>query len=113
MVTYDDSLLVHEPVYVSPRAPGELRDMLRFISELLVYPQAALTDRIEGTVYVDFTVASDGTRSDMQIVRGIGGGCDEEAMRVIALLPVWRPGTKDGVAVPMGYRMPVKFKIRN
>ena len=113
IIGYTDSTRVTEPVYLAPRDPGALRDMFRFIGELLVYPEEALAEGIEGIVYVDFTVEPDGSRSDMRIVRGIGGGCDEEAMRVIDLFPNWRPGTKDGLAVAMDYRMPVKFKIRD
>ena len=66
---------------------------------------------IEGTVIVVFVVNSDGAVSDVEILRGIGGYCDEEAIRVVENSPKWEPGKQRGRIVNVRMRMPIRFKL--
>jgi protein TonB len=66
---------------------------------------------IQGTVYVTFVVEKGGNVSDVKILRGIGGGCDEEAIRVIRAMPRWNPGKQRGKSVRVQFNMPIKFTL--
>lgn len=57
-----------------------------------MYPQQATENGIQGTVYVSFVVDSKGNVTDVKVLREIGGGCDEEALRVVKMMPQWHPG---------------------
>jgi periplasmic protein TonB len=85
--------------------------MYQFLSENIVYPAVARENGIEGTVFVSFIVGKDGAIRDVQLKRGIGGGCSEEALRVVKLMPNWNPGKQNGKAVSVTFTMPVKFKL--
>ena len=75
------------------------------------YPAIARENGIEGVVYVGFVVGKDGSIRDVQVKRGIAGGCNEEAIRVIKLMPNWNPGKQNGKAVSVAFTIPVKFKL--
>ena len=66
---------------------------------------------IEGTVYVVFVVNTDGSIQDVVILRGVGGGCDEEAVRVVKNAPAWEPGRQRGRPVRVKMRLPIRFKL--
>ena len=66
---------------------------------------------IQGTVYVTFVVDTDGSITDVRVLRGIGGGCDEEAVRVVQLMPKWKPGYQDGKPVRVQFNMPLRFTL--
>ncbi|MBC8173775.1 MAG: energy transducer TonB, partial [Chitinophagales bacterium] len=67
---------------------------------------------IEGTVYVQFVVEKDGSITDVKVVRGIGGGCNEEAMAKVKAMPKWTPGKQQGKPVRVSFTLPVKFKLQ-
>lgn len=75
------------------------------------YPQEAKKQRIQGIVYAKYVVKTDGALSNIRVERGIGGGCDEEVLRFINLLPPYTPGYQDGKPVPVQITLPVKFKL--
>lgn len=75
------------------------------------YPQEAKKQRIQGIVYAKYVVKTDGALSNIRVERGIGGGCDEEVLRFINLLPLYTPGYQDGKPVPVQITLPVKFKL--
>lgn len=83
-----------------------------FLAEQIIYPRAALESRIQGTVYVSFIVDASGKISDIKILKGIGGGCDDEVIRVVKLMPKWKPGTANGKPVRVLFKMPVYFKLQ-
>ncbi len=85
--------------------------MVKFISVNLRYPQKANESKIEGTVYVKFVVDSLGNSNEIQIVKGIGSGCDEEAIRLISSMPTWIPAKKKGVPIKSEVELPVRFKL--
>ena len=90
---------------------GEMQ-MMQFISKNMNYPSVAIDSNIQGTVIVQFIVDSDGTASDVTVIRGIGGGCDEAAVAVIEAMPPWKPGKQRGKAVPVMLRIPLRFYLR-
>ncbi len=92
-----------------PLYPGGEEARLRFLEENLRYPLVAREAGIQGTVFVTFVVERDGSVTDVRILRGIGGGCDEEAIRVVKLMPRWEPGRQRGQAVRVQFSMPIRF----
>jgi periplasmic protein TonB len=97
---------------VMPEFPGGLTAMNRYLARELNYPRLARELGIEGTVYVSFVVEPDGRVSNIGLLRGIGGGCDEEAIRVIAAMPPWKPGMQSGRAVRVQFSIRVVFGLR-
>lgn len=88
--------------------PGGEEAMMQFIKEHLRYPASAAKNNIEGRVLVSFSVETDGTLSDIHVSKGLDPACDEEALRVVRLMPKWeRRGDKMS---PMKYTVPIIFK---
>jgi len=100
-------------VELIPDKMPELDGLYQFISSHLKYPAQAVDAGVEGTVYISFVVEKDGSVSDIKTVRGIGVGCEQEAIRVVKMLPKWQPGVKGGKPVRVQCNLPVKFKLRN
>ena len=100
---------VYSVVSEQPSFPGGMQDMMKFISENRKYPAEAKAKDIHGKVIVAFVVERDGSLSDVKIRRGIGYGCDEEAIRVIKSMPKWTPGKQNGKAVRVSFMLPVTF----
>ncbi len=94
-----------------PTPPGGMEGWNKYLSNNLKYPTQARRMGIEGTVYVVFVVNTDGSIQDVGILRGIGGGCDEEAMRVVRNAPAWEPGRQRGRPVRVKMRLPIRFKL--
>jgi TonB family protein len=88
-------------------------NLLAYIRQNLQYPEGAQRAKIEGRVIVKFVVNEDGSISDATAVRGIGAGCDEEAVRVIRNMPRWKPGTQNGKPVKVYFTQPINFKLTN
>ncbi len=95
-----------------PQFPGGEQEMMRFIKKNLRYPTAAAENGIFGTVTVNFVVGKDGRITHIKIIRGIGGGCDEEAVRILEMMPAWSPGKQGGIAVMVSYTVPFKFILQ-
>lgn len=93
--------------------PMPLVDVNEFLSENLTYPAEARLYGIQGRVILKFVVSQDGSITDLQLVHGIGGGCDEEAMRVVSLMPKWKPGIRDDEPIDVYYTLPISFKLTN
>ena len=87
------------------------KKMLMHIYQNIKYPKAAREAGIQGTVVFGFTVKADGQLSNFTIIEGIGGGCDEEVLRIARTMPDWIPGKQDGKHVAVEYVLPVKFKL--
>jgi len=95
----------------SPGFPGGDEARIKFLQNNIKYPQMARESNIQGTVYVTFVVEKDGRVTDVRVLRGIGGGCDEEAIRVIKAMPKWNPGKQRGKPVRVQFNMPIKFSL--
>lgn len=94
-----------------PTFPDGEAAMLKYIREHIKYPAIAKENGIEGTVVVQFVVTKDGDIQKVSIARGIGGGCDEEAARVVKSMPNWKAGKHNGKAVPVSFTLPIRFKL--
>ena len=95
-----------------PSYPGGEQKLMEYVAKNIKYPQIARETGIQGRVYVNFVVEPDGSVSNVSVLRGIGGGCDEEAMRVVKNMPKWKPGKQRGKAVRVQYMLPVNFKLQ-
>jgi protein TonB len=95
-----------------PSYPGGEAKMYEYLGKNIKYPQIARESGIQGRVFVNYVVEPDGSVSNVKVLRGIGGGCDEEAMRVVKAMPKWKPGKQRGKAVRVSYTLPVVFKLQ-
>ncbi len=95
-----------------PDFPGGQQAMLEYIARNIKYPPLARESGIQGRVFVNFVVEPDGSVSNVKVIRGIGGGCDEEAVRVIQSMPKWTPGRQRGKAVRVSFNLPVRFTLQ-
>ena len=101
-------------VEVSASPSGGMQRFYQVVGETIRYPAEARRKGIQGRVYVEFIINRDGSLSDFKIIKGIGGGCDEEAIRVIWMAQEkvkWSPGTQAGKPVPQRYTLPIIFKL--
>lgn len=107
--------VVETPIFTvveeMPSFPGGDEARIKFLTENIKYPQMAKESGIQGTVYVTFVVDEKGRVTDVRVLRGIGGGCDEEAIRVVKLMPSWNAGKQSGKAVRVQFNMPIKFTL--
>lgn len=108
-VTIDDDIFV---VVENPAEfPGGQEALFQYIVNNIQYPEQAKKENISGRVFVSFIVEKDGSISNAEVIRGIGGGCDEEALRVVRNMPRWNPGTQRGKPVRFQYTLPLNFKM--
>ncbi|RLD59293.1 MAG: energy transducer TonB [Bacteroidetes bacterium] len=94
-----------------PGFPGGDAARMKYLASNIKYPTLARESGIQGRVFVTFVVETNGQVTDVKILRGIGGGCDEEAMRVIKNMPKWNPGKQRGKSVRVQFNMPILFKL--
>jgi len=95
-----------------PSFPGGEAELFKYLGKNIKYPQMATDAGISGVVYVTFVVDKDGKIRDAKVLRGIGGGCDEEAVRVVKSMPTWKPGKQRGKSVTVQYNLPIRFTLR-
>ena len=114
-VIFEEEEVVEEEVFIivedDPEFPGGLDSLAAFIQRNLVYPKQAMDDKIEGTVFVSFTIERDGTVSNVRVLRDIGGGCGAEAVRIVKMMPKWKPGKQRGRTVRCQFNLPIKFRL--
>ncbi|MCI4668691.1 MAG: energy transducer TonB [Bacteroidia bacterium] len=96
---------------VMPAFPGGEPALYRFLSSQIRYPADALRNKVEGKVFVRFIIQPDGTLTDVKVMKGIGYGCNEEAIRVVRMMPAWIPGEIAGRKVPVFSSLAVNFKF--
>jgi TonB family protein len=107
----DTTNVVYEVVETQPSPAGGMAGWNKYLSENLRYPPNAQRKGIEGTVIVAFVVNTDGTTTDIQILRSVGGGCDEEVIRIVQGSPKWTPGMQRGTPVRTRMRLPLRFML--
>jgi len=95
-----------------PSFPGGMGELMKFLSQNINYPTLAKESGIQGRVFINFVVEPNGKISNVKVLRGIGGGCDEEAVRVVKSMPKWSPGKQRGKPVRVSYNLPVKFTLQ-
>ncbi len=112
----EEEMDVEEQIFVvvesMPQFPGGDGALFKYLSENIRYPKAARENGIQGKVFVSFVVEKDGKVTNIIILRGIGGGCDEEAIKVVQNMPVWIPGKQRGIPVRVQFNLPINFTLR-
>lgn len=115
MVVQEEEEIAEDVIFTvvedQPSYPGGEEARIRYLQENLRYPQMAREAGIQGTVFVTFVVERDGSVTDVRVLRGIGGGCDEEAVRVVQNMPRWNPGRQRGQPVRVQFNMPIRFVL--
>jgi|APHig6443718053_1056840.scaffolds.fasta_scaffold32436_2 periplasmic protein TonB len=115
MKQVDEEVVEEQEIFMvvenAPAFPGGDVARMKFLQDNIKYPQMARESGIQGTVYVTFVVERNGNVTDVKILRGIGGGCDEEAVRVVQNMPKWEPGKQRGKPVRVQFNMPIKFTL--
>ena len=95
-----------------PEFPGGEAALNDFLDKNMQYPTMAKEQGVQGKVWIGFIVDKFGNVSNVELLRGIGGGCDEEAIRVVKLMPRWNPGKQSGRPVIVKFRFPINFTLR-
>jgi periplasmic protein TonB len=98
-------------VEIQPEFMGGRAAFMKFLQKNLKYPQPASSAGIGGKVFVEFVVSRDGKIQQAHVVKGVGFGCDEEALRVVNLMPNWQPGRQSGREVPVRFTLPIAFVL--
>ncbi len=95
-----------------PSFPGGEEALFKYLGQNIKYPQIAKEAGITGRVFVNFVIDKEGNVTDVKVLRGIGGGCDEEAVRVVKNMPKWSAGKQRGKPVKVSYNLPIKFSLK-
>lgn len=103
---------IYEFVADMPYFEGGEEGLLRYISKRIKYPRQAVNEQVEGIVVVSFVVDRTGNVTDATILKGLGFGTDEEALRVINTMPAWTPGKQNGKPVAVRYTLPIRFSMK-
>ncbi|MFM2225427.1 MAG: hypothetical protein RJA07_1629 [Bacteroidota bacterium] len=106
-----NNLEVFSYVQQMPEFIGGEAALMKFISVNIKYPESAKNENIEGRVMVSFVVTTEGKLTDLKVLRDIGGGCGEEAIRVLKLSPDWKPGMQNGKIVNVKMVFPIVFNL--
>ncbi|MBL7765162.1 MAG: TonB family protein [Chitinophagaceae bacterium] len=94
-----------------PEFPGGEDELLAYLGSHIKYPSSAVTHETQGKVVLEFVINTEGEIAELKVKRGIGYGCDEEALRVVAGMPKWKPGRNNGIAVPVLFSLPIFFRL--
>jgi TonB family protein len=108
----DEDDKVFTVVEQNPAYPGGESARMNFLRRNIRYPAKAISKKTEGKVIINFIVEKDGTVSKINVLKGIGNGCDEEALRVAKMMPKWKPGLQSGLPVRVSFNMPINFQLR-
>ncbi len=104
---------VYDFVEKPPQYPGGQKELLNYLYKNLTYPEIARENGIEGTVVLKLIIEPDGSISEVEVLRKIGGGCEEEAIRVVKQMPKWEPGMQNERKVRVSVALPIKFELVN
>jgi TonB family protein len=117
LIKREPCIIYHNKFFVSvdtpPVFPGGLEKFYELIGKNIRYPSEARRNGIQGRVIVSFIIEKDGTLTNVKVIRGIGDGCDEEAIRIIKLSSPWMPGIQNGNLVRVSYTVPIGFSLSN
>lgn len=102
---------VYAEVDQKPEFIGGEKEMFKYISGRIKYPPLAREKNTQGTVVIGFIVNLDGSLDDIKVLKGIGNGCDEEALKLITIMPPWKPALVNGKAVRCRKSIPISFKL--
>jgi len=108
---FKDDEVLNKQIEQLPQFPGGYDAMMKFLRDIIRYPNRAQESATQGTVYISFVVRYTGKLTDIKALTGVGNGLDEEALRVVKQMPDWIPGRDNGKAVSVFYSIPVKFQL--
>jgi periplasmic protein TonB len=108
-IIVDDTPFIN--VEMQPSFVGGMAEFAHFLQKNLKYPPAAQRANVQGRVFLSFIVEKDGRITAVESIKGIGFGCDEEAARVVKMMPKWNPGKQQGNPVRVKFTLPVVFKL--
>jgi len=111
-VTEEDPNKIFTAVEQEPTFAGGIEKFYAFLRNNIHYPAVAKENNVQGKVFVSFVVEKDGTLTDIKVVRSLGSGTDEEAVRVLRNSPKWKPGIQNGRPVRVAYTMPISFTLQ-
>lgn len=106
-----DTSIVFKVVEKMPKFPGGVKKLMNYLATHIKYPEEARTAKIQGRVFLSFIIEKDGSVSHVKVLRGIGHGCDKEAVNVVKNMPRWIPGEQRGQPVRVEFNLPVKFSL--
>ncbi len=112
-VVEEDPNQIFTSVEKSAEFPGGLDKFGKYLSKNIRYPAVARENNVQGRVIVQFVVERDGSLTDLHVVRSLGSGCDEEAIRVLKNSPKWTPGIQNGRPVRQQYTVPISFTLQD
>ena len=108
-ITTADGKKIYVSVEKDPGFRGGLNNFYRYLSDNIRYPPDAQRNHIQGKVFLTFVIETDGSLSNVTVVRGVSADIDAEAIRVVKASPKWTPGLQNGVPVRVSYTMPISF----
>lgn len=109
----ENSDAVYTVVETEAEFPGGLEAMNRFLAENIKYPTLAKQKNIEGKVIISFIVEKNGTLTDIRTIKDIGEGCGDEGIRIVKLMPKWKPAKQKGQPVRQQFLLPISFVLTN
>ena len=112
VIEEDEADEIFTIVEKAPAPKNGMAAFYQFVSEELKYPRSAMANQVQGKVFVQFVVDKNGLLKDFAVVKGIGFGCDEEAIRVLKKSPIWEPGKQRGVPVNVRMILPIRFMLQ-
>ncbi len=110
----DSTIVERETFYaveVDPKFPGGEEARMKFLRDNVIYPKEARETNIQGTVLVSFVIETDGSITNVQVIKSVHKSLDEETVRITKLMPNWESGTQKGKAVRVQYNMPLQFTL--
>ncbi len=107
-----DTSKVFKVVEKMPQFPGGTKKLWNYLATTIKYPAEARKAGIQGKVFVNFIVEKDGSISHVKVLKGIGYGCDKEAVNAVKNMPRWIPGQQKGKPVRVSFNLPVKFSLQ-
>ena len=111
VVVEEDENKIFTVVEQQPEFQGGLQAMMTFLQKNIRYPASARRMGVDGTVYVSFVVSKDGSISEVKVIRGLSADLDKEAVRVVSMMPPWKPGKQNGKPVFVRFVLPIKFTL--
>ena len=103
---------IYTSVDIDAEFPGGDGEFYKYLAKNIKYPKKERRKNIQGRVFVTFVVTEVGEIKDAKVLRGVSKAIDEEALRVINSMPLWKPGTQDGRAVKVSYNVPFNFTLK-
>jgi len=111
----EEEIISEEIIFIivesMPAFPGGMDKLMGYLHDNIKYPIRAKELGIQGKVFLSFVIEKDGSVTDVSLLRGIGGGCDEEAIRVVKNMPKWIPGKQRNIPVRVRFNLPVNFRL--